>query len=100
MRHLEHDVIAFLVDLRDALVLSIGKLVNLDPLIVLSFDIYYHIVLENEWHTQKERAADLLNALGLASREKNKVIVEYKCTFDVEVLDIGISLNKPVPFLR
>ena len=99
LRHFEHNVIAFLVDLRHALILRIGKLVNFNPLVVFSLDVCYYVVLKNKRHTQKERAADLFNALWLASREDDKVVVEHEGTFNVEVLDVGVSLNKPFPFL-
>jgi hypothetical protein len=98
--HFEHNVIAFLVDLRHALILRISKLVNFNPLVVISLDIFDYVVLKNKRHTQKERAADLLNALWLASREEDKVVVEHEGTFNVEVLDVGVPLNKPFPFLR
>ena len=100
LRHFEHNVIAFLVDLRHALILRISKLVNFNPLVVISLDVFDYVVLKNKRHTQKERAADLLNALWLASREEDKVVVEHEGTFNVEVLDVGVPLNKPFPFLR
>jgi hypothetical protein len=100
LRHFEHNVIAFLVDLRHALILRISKLVNFNPLVVISLDVFDYVVLKNKRHTQKERAADLLNALWLASREEDKVVVEHEGTFNVEILDVGVPLNKPFPFLR
>ena len=100
LRHFEHNVIAFLVDLRHALILRISKLVNFNPLVVISLDVFDYVVLKNKRHTQKERAADLLNAMWLASREEDKVVVEHEGTFNVEVLDVGVPLNKPFPFLR
>ena len=97
LRHLDDEVLTGEVDLGFDAILGIAKLVYLDPGVLVGLHTLDLAILDSERNGQKERGADLIDTLWLASTEEDDVLTSEEGGLDVEVLDVSVLSAEPVP---
>ena len=97
LRHLDDEVLTGEVDLGFDAILGIAKLVYLNPGVLVSLHTLDLAILDSERNGQKERGADLVDTLWLASTEEDDVLTSEEGGLDVEVLDVSVLSAEPVP---